>query len=117
MFAVACAGLQPKDPFAYGAYGTLATSLASYKVVLDVFTNLRAVGQVSDEKWVQFSKLANTFLDRHLEADKAMSDYTKGVKSQAQADIVMKLVNSALNELTVYYQNQIPKDKQRPLIS
>ncbi len=113
---MSCAWGQVKDQFAYTTYGALKTSLSSYKVINGVFTDLRSVNQVSDSAWIQYSKLANAFLDGHIKSDKAMSAYKNGVATQGQVEAAVGLLNIALRELTDYYLKQIPTDKQKPLI-
>jgi hypothetical protein len=104
------------DPFAYASYGTLSTTLSTYKIINRVFTGLRASKEVSDQKWADFEKLANKFLDEHISASKTMADYKRGIVSQNSADAAIKLLDVALQKLEDYYNAQIPEGKREPLI-
>jgi hypothetical protein len=113
---VACApSTPPKDPFAYTAYTGLSTGLESYKVIKNTFTDLRAQGLVKDETWAEFDRLANIFVDKHKEASKAMADYKRGLGPQTAADLAVKALETALEELKKYYRDKIPPEQQNPL--
>jgi hypothetical protein len=117
IFVAGCAGMQaaPKDPFAYGSYGTLATTAGAYKIIKDVFTDLRAARQVSDEVWGEFDRLANKFVDEHEKASKAMAQYKRGEIPQGAAGLAQAGLQMVLDELKDYYLAEIPKEKQKPL--
>jgi hypothetical protein len=108
-------GKRPQDPFAYGAYGTLASSLAARDMAMKFVGNLRAAKQVSDEKWNEINALDNKFLEKYYLAAKAMSDYKKGLATQAIVALAQSEMEGALKALKEYYANQIPADN-KPLI-
>lgn len=111
-----CAAFQQsKDPFAYSMQGTLSTTLGTYKLINNTFTDLRAQGLITDEGWTSFSAKANKFIDEHIKVSKAMAAYKRGEGTQSAVDVAAGLMQEALKELRDYYLSTIPKDKQQPL--
>ncbi len=114
---VGCAGQQkaPDDPFAYGVYGVLNTSMAAYGVINNTFTDFRAQYLISDQGWAEYEEIANKFIDEHQALSKAMAAYKRGEKPQSAVELVQKAMQKALEELKKYYADKIPKEKQKPL--
>uniref|UniRef100_A0A6M3INX6 Uncharacterized protein n=1 Tax=viral metagenome TaxID=1070528 RepID=A0A6M3INX6_9ZZZZ len=104
-----------KDQFAYGTQGTLSTTLGTYKLINNTFTDLRVQGLITDEGWAQYDKMANKFLDEHIKVSKAMAAYKRGETTASAVDVAIGLMQEALRELRSYYISTIPKDKQQPL--
>lgn len=119
LFVVSCTTVgtkQPTDQFAYAAYGTISTAVASVDLIDSIFYNLRSQKQVSDEAWAKYEKIANKAIDQIAAASRFMSQYKKGEINQGTAEAALKALDSALKELEDYYRAQIPADQQKPLI-
>lgn len=109
-FLVACGAT-----FTQIVYREQTTSLSTYKMINDTLTDMRANGLVSDQGWVQYSTLANKFLDTHRDLSKAMAAYKRGQATQTQVELIQKAMLFALNQLKDYYFKQVPSEKQKPL--
>lgn len=120
ILAMGCSAIQPTkaptDQFAYAAYGTISTAVASVDLIDSIFYNLRSQKQVSDEAWAKYEKIANKAIDQIAAASRFMSQYKKGEINQGTAEAALKALDSALKELEDYYRAQIPADQQKPLI-
>lgn len=113
-----CATLskQPDDPFAYNAYGIISTAVSTVDLIDSVFYSLRASREVSDSAWATYEKVANKAIDNISAASRAMALYKRGGTTKELAELAVKALTVALNDLEAYYMSQIPESKRKPLI-
>ncbi len=107
---------QPDDPFAYAAYGTISTAVATVDLVDSVFYSLRAKREVSDEAWAKYEKIANKTIDSISAASRTMAVYKRGGTTQDVAKVAIQALDASLAELEAYYMSQIPAGQRKPLI-
>lgn len=96
-------------------YREQTTSLSSYKMINDTLTDLRANGLITDQGWIDYSILANKFLDAHKNISTAMAEYKRGQTPQGAVELAQRAMLYALDQLKKYYISKVPKDQQKPL--
>jgi len=105
-----CAG-----SFTQIVYREQVTSMATYKIINDTLTQMRADNMITDDGWKNYSGLANNFIDSHKDVSKAMAEYKRGETPQSAIEALQKIMLAALDKLRDYYISKVPADQRKPL--